>query len=431
MLSSCKVKVESLELFFPLVSTFLVKAIVSLGAIFLLVVVGRHLGSHGLGVFSLLQSLSLVLATVSRFGMSGSLIKYIAENEIEERGRYLFVAIKISLFLALILSLFFGFSKNILMSAYGYIGIRELLPGMVLTLIPITVSGVLSGYFKGVKEPLTASLLENGAISIVAICLIEVVVWQKSHITLSSLGWIYAISAWLVMGWGVFRLKTHRLSGGASNKLIKEKEKPFLKASASFLVIHIAVLVNSLLGIIVAGIFLNAAELGQLRVAGQLAALITFVLIVIDVVFPPRYAYMYQKSDLKGLESLARKSVYIGVAVSAPIFLAILIAPSFFLGLFGQGFVGAEIVLIVLAVGQFFNVSTGSVGFLLNMTGHVHVVRNITLISSAVGVLLILIMTPAFGLLGAATGLSLAVIIQNSAALYYVKKKLNVLLWAI
>ena len=67
---------------------------------------------------------------------------------------------------------------------------------------------------------------------------------------------------------------------------------------------------------------------------------------------------------------------------------AIVIAMVLFSGVimrfFGAGFESGAGLLVIIAVGQLINVATGSVSFLLNMTGHERDMRNVTMLSGPV-----------------------------------------------
>jgi O-antigen/teichoic acid export membrane protein len=95
-----------------------------------------------------------------------------------------------------------------------------------------------------------------------------------------------------------------------------------------------------------------------------------------------------------------------------------LIFPSFLMSLFGEEFSEGAVLLQILAVGQFINGITGSVGFLLMMSGHERDMRNVTLISG-------FFLTAQFGIIGVATGTAIAVATQNLLAVYFVKKQLG------
>lgn len=58
------------------------------------------------------------------------------------------------------------------------------------------------------------------------------------------------------------------------------------------------------------------------------------------------------------------------IALAVPVLAFMVFFPEFLMGLFGEEYKVAAPLLQILAIGQFINVITGSVGYLLNMTGH-------------------------------------------------------------
>ena len=93
------------------------------------------------------------------------------------------------------------------------------------------------------------------------------------------------------------------------------------------------------------------------------------------------------------------------------------------LALFGPGFEKGAYILTILAVGQLVNSLTGSVNYLLIVTGNEIIVRNVTILAAAVLVGLCFILLPNYGALGAAVSAAVAVAGQNLYASYKVWKK--------
>jgi O-antigen/teichoic acid export membrane protein len=183
---------------------------------------------------------------------------------------------------------------------------------------------------------------------------------------------------------------------------------------------------QSVLSIIVAGWLLSESGLGLFKTSQQTATLINFVLIVINAIFPPRFASLHREGNISALGRLARQGALLGVAIAAPLLLVCLLVPGWVLGLFGSEFSQAVPLLRILALAQLVNVATGSVGFLLNMTGHETLMRNLALICNAIGLSMFFLLIPLFGPLGAAMALAFVLVVQNLVALYFVWRKLGI-----
>lgn len=178
-------------------------------------------------------------------------------------------------------------------------------------------------------------------------------------------------------------------------------------------------------GQFIAGAYVSSELVAQLAVAQRTAMLASFVLIAVNLVVAPRFAALHRQGDMAGLESLAILSVKLIGVLALPVIGVMLIFPSWLMGLFGEGFAEGSQLLQIFAVGQFINAITGSVGYLLMMSGHERDMRNVTLISGSTALGLTWLLTIGFGATGNAVGTAIAVATQNLLAVYFVKKRLG------
>ena len=188
----------------------------------------------------------------------------------------------------------------------------------------------------------------------------------------------------------------------------------------------LAVFMQSALSIMIAGKFLGSEELGLFKSAQQIAISVGFVLMVINAIFPPRFAALYHQGKMESLGRLARNGALLGVVLAAPFLLICLLLPEWVLSLLGEGFEPAALLLQIIVLAQLINVATGSVGFLLTMTGNERYMRNIALICSSLGLLGFFMLTPRFGALGAALALAFVMVAQNLTAMCFVWLKLGI-----
>ncbi|WP_262461091.1 lipopolysaccharide biosynthesis protein [Alloalcanivorax balearicus] len=314
-------------------------------------------------------------------------------------------------------------------------GLAGVLAGITLAVPAHAFGFLLSGFFKGIRKPATACLLENGSVALVAGMLI--LAWEKvgDGSSLTTIGYAYAVAAWLVVlqggyqvwrwchrqTWWLDRSNQALASTGAQASLGQ-----FTATSRAFFMINLAGFMQQVLGVMIAGWLLSSAELGLFKASQQTSVLIGFVLIVLNAVFPPRFASLYRQGKIDALGRLARQGALLGVVVAAPLLLLCLLFPGWVLGWFGEGFGDGEWLLRIIAIAQAVNVSTGSVSFLLNMTGHERLARNIALICNALGLLAFFVLIPPFGAFGAALALAFVLVVQNLATLLFVWRRLGI-----
>jgi len=416
------------EMMRTLVVTFVVRAIAALGAVFLAIVVGRLYGPQGMGIFAIAQSFLLGGAILTRMGMDNSLIKYVGQSPKSKAAliylRWSFVrATKVGILLSLMLYFFREYMEGL----FGAEGLGQVIAGIAIAIPAFTYGFLLAGFFKGALKPATACLLENGIVSFVAGGVIWIEYEVSVSISVSIIGHAYAIAAWAIAALGVYFVfvwKKYCRTDLVDSQLISRDE--FKDVSNSFYVSSMAGFLQVTVGVMVAAWLLDEESLGLFKAAHQIAFVISFVLIVINAIFPPRYARLFYDGDLVGLGKLAKLGSLYGILISMPVVLICLLFPSWVLSWFGAGFAGASLMLQIMVVAQFINVATGSVGFLLNMTGYERLMRNIALISNFLGLLSFYVFIVYFGAVGAALAIAFVVVGQNLLAFYFVWRRLGI-----
>ncbi|KYZ85958.1 hypothetical protein A3Q32_19270 [Alcanivorax sp. KX64203] len=314
---------------------------------------------------------------------------------------------------------------------FGSAGLAGVLIGIALAVPAYTFGFLLSGFFKGIRKPATACLLENGSVALVAG--VFIMMWGKMEDSsdLTTIGYAYAVAAWLVAmqgGYQVWRWCRRQTwwSEHITSDPMPVSLKQFMAASRAFFMTNLASFMQAVLGVMIAGWLLPSVDLGLFKSSQQTAMLIGFILIVINAIFPPRFASLYHQGQMAALGRLARQGALLGAVVAAPLLLLCLVFPNWVLSWFGEGFQDGAPLLRIIALAQLVNVSTGSVGFLLNMTGHERLMRNIALTCNALGLLAFFVLIPPFGALGAALALAFVLVLQNLVALLFVWRRLGI-----
>ncbi|MEZ8325723.1 hypothetical protein AB6D00_19425 [Vibrio cyclitrophicus] len=159
--------------------------------------------------------------------------------------------------------------------------------------------------------------------------------------------------------------------------------------------------------------------------AQKTAALFSLILVATNFVVSPRYSKYFEEGDIRKVDALSLYSSRFILAVSFPIFILFFIFSNEIMGLFGLDFYEYGYLLKVLLIGQFINLLTGTVGYLLNMTNNEADMRNIVLIMGPLSLIFCFIMTYIWGVLGTVIASSLSMIFQNLLACYFVKLRLG------
>ncbi|MFL7053369.1 hypothetical protein BCS65_19985 [Vibrio cyclitrophicus] len=168
-------------------------------------------------------------------------------------------------------------------------------------------------------------------------------------------------------------------------------------------------------------------ELSGFVVAQKISLFAGVVLIAANKFASPKMAKAHAIGDIQGLKDIYFKTSAFVSAVSFPITLIIVFSSSEILGFFGERFIDFALPLYILVFGQFINLATGSIGYLMMMTGGAKTYRNVLLICTVISVLLTIILVPCYGAIGAAIGLSALLIGSNLTTLVLVLRKYQLL----
>jgi O-antigen/teichoic acid export membrane protein len=89
----------------------------------------------------------------------------------------------------------------------------------------------------------------------------------------------------------------------------------------------------------------------------------------VSLMFSPFVADLHHRGETQRLDGLFKTLTRWTIAATIPVLLVLSIAPDSALKVFGSRFAGGQTALLILLAGQFVNIATGSVGFVLIMVG--------------------------------------------------------------
>ena len=131
-----------------------------------------------------------------------------------------------------------------------------------------------------------------------------------------------------------------------------------------------AFVVLSQTDIIMTGTILGSFQVGIYSAAFKTASAVSFILAAVNAIAAPMFATLYARRDYEGLQTLTATVARWLFYPSLVFALLLILFADRILGLFGSEFVAARGEMIILILGQLVNVGAGSVGYLMEMTGH-------------------------------------------------------------
>jgi len=202
--------------------------------------------------------------------------------------------------------------------------------------------------------------------------------------------------------------------------------RAWIRSALSFLFIGGMQLINNQTDIVMLGALQGAEVVGIYRVATRAAQLVVFILAAANTVLQPTIAKLYAVKDMERLQRVVTRSARVVLLVSIPIAVVLMVAGHWILLIFGQEFTEGATALAILSVGQLVNAAMGSVGLILNMTGHERDTARGVAIAAVVNVTLNAILIPLWGMNGAATATATSLVMWNVILAVQVVRRLGI-----
>jgi O-antigen/teichoic acid export membrane protein len=220
-------------------------------------------------------------------------------------------------------------------------------------------------------------------------------------------------------------LLNRRLDGVVARGERQYTFKPWILAALPLLVMTGSDLTLQSADVLIVSRYMTPTDVAIYFAAAKTMALIMFVHYAVGSAVANRYAALHARGDKEALRSFARDAVHwtFWPSLAAAILLLALGVP--LLWLFGPRFVEGYPVMLVLVVGFLFRSSMGPAEFLLNMLGEHKVCAAVLFMTAMLNIALNLVLVPIFGLLGAATATSLALIAAALANYVVVGRRLE------
>lgn len=184
-------------------------------------------------------------------------------------------------------------------------------------------------------------------------------------------------------------------------------------------------LLNKSIDKVLIGFFLSPVDVGVFQVAFQVSMVFVVLLVAFQGIFGPLTADLYAGKKYTEIAETYRTCTKWGILISLPVVVFILFnAREILITAFGPGYYTGQIVVAILVVSRFFQLSTGPIGPALIMTGRQNAFFLISVLSLVASVLLNLFLIPAYGLTGAALTTLITVAFWRIAGMLLIRRHL-------
>jgi O-antigen/teichoic acid export membrane protein len=415
--------------------------LVAIAAAFVLnLVLARSLTPADYGVYFVVMSTMIILATVAALGMDRVVVRFVAACKATGDWRGVRTVVKrcllvVLLATALLCAVFYllvpwFFTQVVKMpSAIALSGL------MVLWLFFSTMQRQLAETFRGLNDIRGATLFggfrNNGIlISMVTPCAV-LVLWAMGAMTLVAAFATTVCASLLVVvvsAWTLWR-RLHAMDGPAPAAVFAQDwsaAKLLYEGWPLWLASLLAVVRAQVNGWFAAG-FDSAENVALFAIAERFVLLMTAPLTIVNMLLPPVVAELHARGENKRMERVVQA---VGGLASLPcivLLVLIVLAGRPVLGaLFGEHYQAAYPILVILAVGQVANIVTGSWQVVLPMTGLRRQTLHVTLWAGAVQLLCCSVGGYTAGVVGVALGSCAGSLAGNVLGLMAARRHLGI-----
>lgn len=390
------------------------------------VLLARLLGAEGAGVYYLALTVTTIATAFGRVGLDNTLLRFTAANAARGDWNKVLGAYRRGIGLAALAStvvsvITFSGAPWIAQGIFSEPALVEPLRLMALGILPWSLLTLYAELLRGLEKIASASFVQGLSIPLINIPLL-LFLGRPLGILGAATAYVVATSLVLLLSIGLWRRATRQMSGVQGSF----DARLLLTTSLPLFWLTLMNLTMSWTDTLMLGIWEDSASVGIYGVAMRTAKLTSFILVAANSLAAPRFAALYGQGDYQSLGSLARSVAKLMTLLAAPVLLVFILAPSWVLRLFGPGFASGAPILMILSLGQFVNVVTGSVTYLLIMCGHEKLTRNNVTLYAILNVILNAVLIPKFGIVGAAVATATSLALMNLTAVALVYRKLAI-----
>ena len=390
----------------------------------------RTLGSEALGIYAMGMTVAGLFGVFGALGINTAAQRYPAVYASTGRGAELRAFVRWALLIVCTVN---GVLAGGVVLARRWVSIRlyhtPALAGYLYLFALILFSGALTTFFgqllTGFKQTATRTIIANFAgvfLNIVfAVALISAGTGLWGYVV-AQLASAFVVLVLLV--WATRKRIAAVPSVASTGKIVYPKAEMLSFAAAAF-AMDLTAFLYAQTDKVILGSYLNARMLGIYSVAATIVAFVPIALQSVNQIFSPTIAELHARGQIDLLNRLYQTLTKWVFGMTLPLAAVVVIFARILMRVFGPDFEQGWVILVIGVVGQLVNAGTGSVGYLLLMSGNERRLMWIYVAMAAVTVLSCLLLVPRFGMTGAAIATAGCNVLMNFWCLAEVRKNLR------
>lgn len=378
------------------------------------IVLARTLGAESVGIYSLSLAIITITGIIGKFGLDTTILRLNAEYKSTDQKNKIITVSKIVFILSFLSSsiiavLVFLFADDIAGKIFAKSSLTSSIKIVSFAIVPFALSTISSSALRGFKL-ITKAVFIDYVAKFAYLLLFFLSGYLIFDITGNSIAILIVLTSWAMFLTGLFWYLAE-IKKYINKETEKIRIKTILKIAFPLILASSVFYIKGWIDTISIGAFMTKADVGIYNIAYKLANLTIIPLVTINAIAAPKFAEnILNKNELK---LVLRKTIKLVLIVSTPILIGIVLLSNILLSVFGSEFTKANFVLIIIAIASFINAVFGSIGYLLQMTGHHLTFQNSVIILIVFSIVFNFYLIPRYGLIGAAVSTLLVNFIWN------------------
>lgn len=383
------------------------------------VVLARSMEKSEYGIFSYAYNLILILAIVSQCGYQFSSVRFIPEYKSEPK---LLSGYILSAFKTCVLA---GTLVSVLALIVGYIlpSDSELLKASLtfplIILILVAVNSFAQQGLRALKEIFFSQFFEQLILPVLLLIISGTFFLRGSKLSSDSTLWILGFCYMVITAATVLLfLKKSKFSTNADLSQTSHWWKVSLPLGMWGL---LAVLINRA-DLFVLGIYVKPESLASYSIASRIAGLLVFVPAALNSIGEPTVSTLYFEKKHRELSALMGKILAASMGLGVLLFIFLSLFSERILSAFGKTYAGNSNTLLILGFSQLINLSNSILVSILVVSGGQKKLMTSMLITMVALIVLLLVLIPRYGEMGAAFSVLVATCLFDLQLLYLIRK---------
>jgi len=389
------------------------------------VVLARVLGVAEFGTYTYVTTWSRIAASICQLGGTSSCLRLLPEHTVAARWDLVNGLVRRFRQIALVLGVLVAVVGSGLILVVSGTSSGSVALVLALGLVPVTalieLQVALTRAFEQIFRAFFPWLVLQPVllIAVVGAALLVGVDLDVNEAVLLT-GWSYLVTV-ILQVWWLSRSIPRQAKAVAPNYATRA----WAKLTAPIFGSNVVYLVFQRMDVVMVGLLRSPRDAGIYAVAMRAGTFANIFQTAMAATLAPRISRLYWSDRRPEVEQMVLMSIRWTFLPTLALTAILCGLAKPILAVFGSGFSSGSTVLILIALGQLVSVSSGPVGWLMNMTGHQNVTAVVFSLTAAVTVVGYFALIPWLGIAGAAIANGGAVALRNVTLNWLARRRLG------